>query len=264
MVLELGGFYLKVGQVFATKSDLLPPQYVKPRSNSSLTIARRFRARSRGASSSASWEEVREVFSSFEAEALATATIAQVHVATLNDKNETKVAVKIQNPEASVMAMDMRNMLWASEKADAMGLHCLDHTGILRFVRNQVPLEFDFARGEHAHRHRRGDAGKVPDVTTPRVVDELSTKRVLTMTFVEGESLADIIQRAIPARDELGGFFRRRLRMKTAAGAPVDGGALVGKLVETFGVQIFTLGKFHSDPHLEPPRRAGRRDAVGD
>ena len=28
MILELGGFYLKVGQVFATKSDLLPPQYV--------------------------------------------------------------------------------------------------------------------------------------------------------------------------------------------------------------------------------------------
>ena len=94
--------------------------------------------------------------------------------------------------------------------------------------------------------------GKVPDVTTPRVVDERSTKRVLTMTFVEGESLADIIQRAIRAAgmSSAADFSEKAAKgMKTADGAPVDGGALVGKLVETFGVQIFTLGKFHSDPH---------------
>lgn len=37
--------------------------------------------------------------------------------------------------------------------------------------------------------------------------------------------------------------------MRTNAGEPVAGGALVAKLIDTFGVQIFTLGKFHSDPH---------------
>ena len=255
MVLELGGFYLKVGQVFATKSDLLPPQYVAALKSVfddcpplPGAVARRIVERELGG-------KVREVFSSFEAEALATATIAQVHVATLNDKNKTKVAVKIQNPGSErLMAMDMRNMLWASEKADAMGLHLpFDHTGILREYRNQVPLEFDFAR-EASMLTVIGAAmrGKVPDVTTPRVVDELSTKRVMTMTFVEGESLADIIQRAIRAAgmSSAADFSEKAAKgMKTAAGAPVDGGALVGKLVETFGVQIFTLGKFHSDPH---------------
>ena len=255
MVLELGGFYLKVGQVFATKSDLLPPQYVAalksvfddcpPLPGS---VARHIVEHELGG-------DVSELFSSFDAEALATATIAQVHAATLNDANKTKVAVKIQNPGSErLMVMDMRTMLWASETADAMGLHLpFDHTGILREYRNQVPLEFDFSR-EASMLTAIGAAmqGKVPDVTTPRVVDERSTKRVLTMTFVEGESLADIIQRAIRAAgmSSAADFSEKAAKgMKTADGAPVDGGALVGKLVETFGVQIFTLGKFHSDPH---------------
>ena len=76
-------------------------------------------------------------------------------------------------------------------------------------------------------------------------MDERSTKRVLTMTFVEGESLADIIQRAIRAAgmSSAADFSEKAAKgMKTADGAPVDGGALVGKLVETFGVQIFTPG----------------------
>ena len=37
--------------------------------------------------------------------------------------------------------------------------------------------------------------------------------------------------------------------MRTAGGEPVDGQKIIAKLIETFGVQIFSLGKFHSDPH---------------
>jgi predicted unusual protein kinase regulating ubiquinone biosynthesis (AarF/ABC1/UbiB family) len=67
-------------------------------------------------------------------EALATATIAQVHVAHLNDPNRTKVAVKVQNPESeALMAMDMANMLQVAETMDKLELHLpFDHTSILR------------------------------------------------------------------------------------------------------------------------------------
>ena len=108
--------------------------------------------------------------------------------------------------------------------------------------------------------------GKVPDVTTPRVVDERSTKRVLTMTFVEGESLADIIQRAIRAAgmSSAADFSEKAAKgMKTADGAPVDGGALVGKLVETFsGCRYSPWVNSTAIRTGKPPRRARRRDAL--
>jgi predicted unusual protein kinase regulating ubiquinone biosynthesis (AarF/ABC1/UbiB family) len=55
---------------------------------------------------------VDSLFSKFETEPIATATIAQVHVAYLNDFAKTKVAVKVQVPGSKkLMQMDMRNML---------------------------------------------------------------------------------------------------------------------------------------------------------
>ena len=169
MVLELGGFYLKVGQVFATKSDLLPRNTPR-RSNRSSTIARRFNGSvARHIVEHELGGDVSELFSSFDAEALATATIAQVHAYDANDANKTKVAVKIQNPGSErLMVMDMRTMLWASETADAMGLHLpFDHTGILREYRNQVPLEFDFSR-EAACSPRLARRCKAKCRTSPR------------------------------------------------------------------------------------------------
>jgi len=255
MILELGGFYLKVGQVFATKSDLLPPQYVSALKSvfddcppvDSKRVLKIVEAEL-GA-------PVSELFHDFDHEALATATIAQVHVAHLNDPSHTKVAVKVQNPESeALMAMDMRNMLRVSESMDNLGLHLpFDNTSILREYQTQVPLEFDFHREADMLKLIGGAvSSKVPEVTCPKSVDDRCTKKVLTMTFVEGEALGDIIQRAITAAgmsSAAGASEKSAAAMRTKGGELIDGHGLVSKLIETFGVQIFTLGKFHSDPH---------------
>ena len=257
MILELGGFYLKVGQVFATKSDLLPPQYVAALKSvfddcppvSAKKIDAIVRKEFDGA-------PVSKTFRSFETRALASATIAQVHVARVDvNGKETKVAVKVQNPGSErLMRMDMKNMLAVSAFMDSLKVSLpFDHTSILKEYRAQVPLEFDFKR-EAQMLTLIGDAihGKVPDVETPKAIPELCTARVVTMTFVEGESLGTIIQRALTASgtSSASGFSAKAAAaMKTSGGVAVDGAALIGKLIETFGVQIFTLGKFHSDPH---------------
>ena len=257
MILELGGFYLKVGQVFATKSDLLPPQYVAALKSvfddcppvSAKKIDAIVRKEFGGA-------PVSKTFRYFETRALASATIAQVHVARVDvNGKEAKVAVKVQNPGSErLMRMDMKNMLAVSTLMDSLKVSLpFDHTSILKEYRAQVPLEFDFKR-EAQMLTLIGDAihGKVPDVETPKAIPELCTARVVTMTFVEGESLGTIIQRALTASgtSSASGFSAKAAAaMKTSGGNAVDGAALIGKLIETFGVQIFTLGKFHSDPH---------------
>ena len=190
MILELGGFYLKVGQVFATKSDLLPPQYVAalksvfddcppvPASKIDSILRKEFGNK-----------PVSAVFKSFDTNALASATIAQVHVAHVDvDGKDTKVAVKVQNPGSErLMRMDMANMLFVSTFMDSLRVSLpFDHTSILKEYRTQVPLEFDFKR-ESAMLTLIGDAihGKVPDVETPRVIPGLCTKRVVTVSLFE-------------------------------------------------------------------------------
>ena len=153
------------------------------------------------------------------------------------------------------MTMDMANMLFVSNAMDRMKIHLpFDHTSILREYRNQVPLEFDFER-ERDMLTRIGGAvtRAVPDVRCPAAFEAMSSKRVLTMSFVEGESLADVIQRALNANGlstRAGHSEAAAAAMKTSpSGAAVDASRVLTKLVETFGVQIFEIGTFHSDPH---------------
>jgi|TARA_B110000093_G_scaffold50910_1_gene54603 hypothetical protein len=69
----------------------------------------------------------------------------------------------------------------------------------------QVPLEFDFKREASMLTVVGGaiSTRKGLEIATPKVVPGMSENRVLTMTFVEGESLGDIIQRSLRAG---GGF----------------------------------------------------------
>ena len=262
MILELGGFYLKVGQVFATKSDLLPPQYIaalKSVFDDCPPVAARAVKKIVETDLDGS---LGDLFAEIDLRPMATATIAQVHVARLRDAPRTKVAVKVQVPGSErLMRMDMRNMLAVSEFADDRGVRLpFDHTSILKEYRAQVPLEFDFKR-ESLMLTVIGAAikGRVPDVTTPRAFEKLSSRRVLTMSFVEGEPLGDIIQRALratsggppgtPISSSPGYHERAAAGMQTKNGVSVDGNALVARLAESYGTQIFGIGKFHSDPH---------------
>ena len=262
MILELGGFYLKVGQVFATKSDLLPPQYIAAL-KSVFDDCAPADARIVKIVEKDLGESVDSLFAEFDRAPMATATIAQVHVARLRDAPRTKVAVKVQVPGSErLMKMDMRNMLAVSEFADDRLRVRLpfDHTSILKEYAIQVPLEFDFKR-EAQMLTVIGAAiqGRVPDVTTPRAFERLSSRRVLTMSFVEGEPLGDIIQRALrgsaggppgsPISSSPGYHERAAAGMQTKGGVSVDGNALVARLVESYGTQIFGIGRFHSDPH---------------
>eukprot|EP00854_Cymbomonas_tetramitiformis_P021756 gene21756-26170_t len=146
MLVQLSGFYVKVGQVFAAKADLLPVEYIRvlhslldscppePFSAIARTVERELGA------------PLKDLFATFEETALATATIAQVHQArTLAGE---LVVVKVQRPNMQrLMTGDMTNMLLVSSWLERRGLDLkFDHVACLREYREQVPLEFDFTR----------------------------------------------------------------------------------------------------------------------
>ena len=288
---ELGGFYLKVGQVFATKQDLLPAQYTKelkllfdgckPSSEKHIirTLEEEFGRKM-----------VQLELKDFDARApLASATIAQVHSATTAWEGATaRVAVKIQHEGVEkLMESDISNMLaFVSFLENKLKINfSVDQTSILREYREIVPQEFDFGReGEpqsetipphistsplrtdplslppspslfcaravgllipvrNLTRISRSleSAGMGDRVVTPRALGHLCTKRVITMTFLEGPTFSKIIHQQEKMQE---GEEDREINL--------DGfkpKLLLGHLIESYGQQIFVEEVFHSDPH---------------
>jgi aarF domain-containing kinase len=231
-----------VGQVFATKADVLPPQYPRVLRNAfdacppaAFSTVKRTLERELGA-------PVETLFAHIDPQPLATATIAQVHAAQLHDG--TRVAVKVQHDGMErVMRSDLLNMLRVSEFLQWAQFDLnFDQVSIIREYQVQVPLEFDFCRerrlltaiGTEIEANTQGR------VTSPRPVERLCSRRVLTMQFMDGVSFS-ALQRSMDATHE---------QLKPAAGtSPGEMTAMVTDLLRSFGHQIFTLGVFHSDPH---------------
>lgn len=137
--------------------------------------------------------EPEQVFASFETQALAAASLGQVHRARL--KTGEEVAVKIQYPHiASTIRDDFRNLSllllplrlssdWASLREQ------------LEDVREMLERETDYCAEAQATIQARSHLAGLPEVVVPRVYEELSTARVLTTEFLRGVHLAEFVRR---------------------------------------------------------------------
>lgn len=146
-------------------------------------------------------------FDCFETEPFAAASIGQVHAARLRDGRE--VAVKIQYPGAArAIRADLQNaqMLASAVTLLIGGLfprrRRLDLRGVAREVGLRISEELDYrieARSQsqfaqHYHGH--------PFIHVPRVVEELSTERVLTQERVRGRTWEEALQAPQELRDQ--------------------------------------------------------------
>ena len=238
----LGGIkgpLMKVAQLLATIPDALPEEYVRE------LIQLQANAPAMG------WPFVRRRmmgelgpewpgrFRSFEHEAARAASLGQVHRAVALDG--TPLACKLQYPEmASAVEADLRQLKLA------MGLYerydrTVSTTEIHAEIADRLREELDYAR-EAAHLRLYGEILKdEPGVAVPRPIPELSTRRLLTMTWLDGGPILDIAATAPQAvRDRIA---RRMFRI--------------------WYVPFYYYGVIHGDPHLgnytvAPESSAGR------
>jgi aarF domain-containing kinase len=196
----LRGAVMKMGQVLANYPDVLPEQFVDilgrlhfeaPPMHFSM-LRELFRKELGGAPD--------EIFDDFETKAFAAASLGQVHRARLKG-TDRRVAVKIQYPNiARTIRDDFRNMQallfpvrlssdWKNIKEQFAD------------IRHMLDLEVDYeqeARNiEIAHTAFRPDEG----VVIPRAHPEFSSRRVLTMDYVEGVHLPEFLA-AGPSQEE--------------------------------------------------------------
>jgi len=223
---ELRGLILKGCQYLGARADLMPRPWVDVLARLQDRVPPRDLPTVRRVIETELGRPLEAVFARFAPEPVASASLAQVHDATLRDGR--RVAVKVQYPEvAALVRTDLANLRALFRAIDWLEGD-FDLTSLVDELGRHVPRELDFlAEAANAERVAALFAGR-RDVVVPRVHRELTTRRVLVMEFFDGIKITD--RAALDA-------------------AGVDVAALVRTLVGAWSEQVLVHGFFQADPH---------------
>jgi predicted unusual protein kinase regulating ubiquinone biosynthesis (AarF/ABC1/UbiB family) len=151
---------------------------------------------------------ISEVFSTFEEEPIAAASIGQVYRATLSQDGR-EVAVKVQYPGvAGAVRADMQNldMIMRLFKRMTPGL---DVKAITAEIRERIVEELDYELEAQNQRSLARIFAGHPFIVVPEVLSSLSRERVLVSDFVAGVGFEELKHRSQSERDRLGEIIFR-------------------------------------------------------
>ncbi len=230
MVLEeLGPTFLKMGQILSTRPDLLPVEFMQELAKLQDDVPPFPYQQVKTVIEGELQQTVEQIYSCFDEQPLAAASIGQVHLATLVDG--TDVVVKIQRPDIQrTIEVDLEIMLHLAglmeRHIDGWDIH--RPTQVVQEFARTLEKELDYAL-EAAHmEHFARQFDDEPAVYVPQVYRQATTSRVLTMERIRGVKPSDIH-----------GLEQAGLNRKEIA---KQGLILILK-------QIFDHGFFHADPH---------------
>jgi ubiquinone biosynthesis protein len=226
---ELGTTFIKLGQILSTRADLLPPDYqaelAKLQDQAppvATDLVRDILVQELG-------RPVEDFFASFDPKPLATASIGQVHAATLRDG--TEVVVKVRRPGVAEQVeedLEILQNLAVTASRHWEPAEEYDVIGLAEEFAQTLEAELDYIReGRNAERFAANFAGdKV--VHVPRVFWEATTSRVLTLEHIHGIKINDLA--ALQA-------------------AEINRSALAERAAKIILQMVFEDGFFHADPH---------------
>lgn len=197
----LKGPLMKVAQLVATIPDVVPPEYaaeLQKLQSEAPPMGAAFVKRRMQAELGPSW---RERFAEFDLKPAAAASLGQVHRATMHDG--AQVACKLQYPDMeSAVEADI------SQLEILFGLHrrmgaVIDTSEIAKEISARVREELDYRReAKHVALYQNMLAA-TPEVRVPDVVPELSTRRLLTMGWLDGDKILNHKQASQQVRDRI-------------------------------------------------------------
>lgn len=236
---DLGGSFIKFGQMLALQPDIVTLEYCDELFNLLDRIAPFPYAHVERVFVEELGKPPDRLFDSFDPEPLATASIGQVHVAVLEGRT---VAVKVQRPSVDQDFMgDIRLM--------SMAMRLIRRFEIKSLFWMLEPMgefvawtreELDYRReARYAERLRR-NAARNPCERVPEVFWDLTTRRTLVIEFLEGMTVLDYL-RALGAGDE---WTAHKLR---ASG--FDPNRFARHIIDNFLGDAFQYGVFHADLH---------------
>ena len=252
---EIGGTFIKFGQVLALQSDIIPLDYCQelfnlldrvppfsPEEVERIVVAELGR-------------KPQEIYDSFERDPIATGSIGQVHVATIGHR---KLAVKVRRPSVLTdFASDIQLMMFAVNFVTAFRLKPLywiiaPSTEFVAWTRE----ELDYRQEARYMDLIAKNAANNPREAVPKVLWEYTTQCVLTTDFLEALTVLDYV-RALHAQDAA---VLRRLES-----IAFDPDTFARNLIDNFLGDAFQYGMFHADLHpanlmIMPSSRVGYID----
>ena len=240
---RLGPTYIKLGQLLSTRPDIIPASYAQAL------------ARLQDRCEPLPFEQIEQVLAEelglvasralrVDREPLATASMSQVHRASLEDGRE--IVLKVQRPGLRDQVLSDLDALadvagWLRERTDFCSRYGVDL--LFEEFRKSLVRELDF-RQEAMHLLTiSANLREIPEIVLPQPIIGFTTARVLAMEFIPGTKVTELTRLE---RRELGGE------------------QLVDALFRAYLKQILRDGLFHADPHPGNIFLVGERIALID
>jgi ubiquinone biosynthesis protein len=225
----LGPTFIKLGQLLSTRGDLLPETYVEALSRLQDKVAPFPYEQVQEIIESELGGRLSKMFSEFEAEPIAAASLAQVHRARMRDGRE--VVVKVQRP--NIQATIVEDLEALEEVSAFIDKHTevgrrYEFSTILAEFRRTTLRELDFRREADNLLKLGASMREFEDIVIPEPVEDFTSPRVLTMDYIPGKKITDVS----PVRL-----------------VEIDGLKLSEELWRAYLKQMLVDGFFHADPH---------------
>jgi predicted unusual protein kinase regulating ubiquinone biosynthesis (AarF/ABC1/UbiB family) len=228
---DLGPTFIKAGQMMSVRPDVLPQATLDELTKLQDSVV--------PFETSIAVEQIEkelggplgQFFTSISEEPVAAASLAQVYLATLNDGNDTQVAVKVQRPSVlGTVSKDLYVLRRAAEVFQGLverfaPQQRTNYVALLNEWAIGFYTELDFnneAKNQQTLRDMLIEKG-VKGVTVPKVYKELCTRRILVSEWMDGKKLSEA--------------------------SPLEIARVTPMAQEAFLTQLFEVGFFHADPH---------------
>ena len=230
VIQDLGPSFIKLGQIASTRPDVIPPDIIaelKKLQDDVPAVPFDDVKRAIEASLGAKLEEL---YVSFEAKPLATASIGQVHRAVIKTAEgaEEQVVVKVQRPGVGVTVardLELLHTLAAAIERTIPESKIYSPVGLVQQFDRSITSELNFlVEADNCERFAKNFDGHA-EVRFPRVYRQATSKHVLTLEFFDGK------------------------KVDKAIAAGVDGKRVAKNAVGVVIKMIFEDGFFHADPH---------------
>ncbi|MBS3151691.1 AarF/ABC1/UbiB kinase family protein [Candidatus Woesearchaeota archaeon] len=226
---ELGGTFIKLGQLLSLRPDLIPKEYCDEFSRLQDNVSNFSFDEARRIIEGELKHKTTEIFSHFEKEPIASASIGQVHKARL--LNGVRVVVKVQRPGIKeLMDTDIDLLYHLAELLQSHVEELKDYNlkGIVDEFKRYTLNELDYLKEcRNIEKFYNNFLGS-QTVKVPKVHWDFTTKKVLVMGYIEG----------VPIDDKEG-----------LKDWNCDEKIISKNLADCFLKQIFEDGFFHADPH---------------
>ena len=228
IIQDLGPTFVKIGQIASQQAEYIPAEYADALSKLRSSVAPMDNDTVHAQIEKHLGKPTGELFASFDDKPLGSASIGQVHKATLHDG--TVVAVKVRRPGVvDTVARDFALLEKVIDTFAKDGLGGIDIKGLILELEKTSKIELDFTNeAVNLEKFWANNADR-EGVTSPKCYREYTNEAILTEDFVIGHEVGDLEYIETLDDDE-----RDRIA------------ALVA---DNFASQVLVDGFYHADPH---------------